>query len=246
MFKMKVAGPSSDLRNAVKAGIVSEMERDALSFTHRAGLTMLSDLRTQMQSAGLGRTGNAFTMTSDFQKGRVFRRADAGFSASALVYPRNRGERTMGVLNAYLGTGTATMRPRNASGLMWFPTDQIRRLARLPSTSKSGTSNTRLISKDWNRAGLDRKIGPLVRITAKDGTALLVVNNVGVSAAGKPRSARSLRKNGLPRNGDVRAEQVIAFVGIPQTSRARRLDPDKIAQFALDTAAASMAGKRRN
>lgn len=243
MIRTKVIGPSAQLRDAMRRGVISTMEADALQVTHRAGLGMVQGLRTQMQSAGLGRTGQAFGMVSDFQKGRVYRRADGRFSASAMVFPRTKSERTLGTLDAYLGTGTAVMRPRNASGLMWFPTEDIRRRAMLPSAgSKSGKASFRLTPKDWKRAGLDRKIGPLVRITAKDGTPLLVVNNVGVSAAGKRGSARSLRKNGMPRRGDVAAEQIIAFVGIPVTSRARRVDPDRIAQAALDSAARGHAG----
>jgi hypothetical protein len=93
-----------------------------------------------------------------------------------------------------------------------------------------GRDRRRLEPRFWNQYGLDKKIGPLVRQTAKDGTELLVVFHAGVSLSGKAGSARSLTKRGRPRKGQVAKEMVVAFIGIPSTSRIARLDPKEIAK----------------
>ena len=61
-------------------------------------------------------------------------------------------------------------------------------------------------------------------VLTPSGRALLVVQGASLSASGKSRSAKSLRKNGGLRKGQVAADTIVAFVGIRRTSRSARVD----------------------
>lgn len=82
----------------------------------------------------------------------------------------------------------------------------------------------------YRKTGLERTIGPLVMVRSINGNPLLVVKNVGVSEAGKRRSARSLTGRGRLRKGQRAKEFVVAFIGIPRTSRAARIDVRRVLQ----------------
>ena len=190
------------------------MERAALIATDRAATQGKADVRAAMSSAGIGRLGNAIGSTSDLkQGGRVHRRSN-GFSASGILYVRSRSERTLGAIEAY--TEGANILPRKGRWL-WFPSDEIRRIG------GTGSEKRRLTPGNWVKFGMDRKIGPLVRVTTQSGRPLLIVKDVGVNRAGKARSARARTKRGGLRKGDV-AVSIIAFIGIPRTSREARVD----------------------
>jgi hypothetical protein len=75
---------------------------------------------------------------------------------------------------------------------------------------------------------MDAKVGRLELIRSVDGRPLLIVRNVGVSAEGKRRSARSLTKSGRARKGQIRKEFIVAFIAIPRTARAARIDVSAI------------------
>lgn len=186
-------------------------ELAGLIASDRASTVAQRELRTLMRGAGLGRLGNAIGQTSDLKKtATVFRRAQ-GWSASGVLFIRSKSERTLGALEAYLqGANIAPVRSR----YLWIPSDDIPRLSK----------RRRLTPRMWRQNGLDQRIGPLVPVTSRSGTPLLVVRNVGVNAAGRPRSARSLTRRGLPRRNDVRRDFVIAFVGIPRTTRRARVN----------------------
>lgn len=207
------------------------LEQAALRATDRMAKDVLAKKREQMRAAGLGSLGQALGAGSDLQKnGRVHRLGRSGFSASGWVFVRSGSERSRGAIDVYLGTGAKQILPVR-SRYLWFPTDNIVRLV------GKGSQRGRVTPALWSTSGLDKRIGPLVRITAGDGTALLIVRNVGVNAAGKPRSARSLRMNGMPRKGDVAQDFIVAFVGIPRTSRQARVDVHQIAQSVVARAA---------
>lgn len=188
------------------------LERAALIAADRGRRAGLANIRTAMQGAGLGRLGNGLGSTSDLEDtGQVHRRAGGGFSASGTIYIRSKSARTRGAIEAY--TQGADIRPVRGRWL-WIATDQIPRV----------TGRFRMTPELYVRGGFERKIGPLVRVRAANGNPLLIVRNVGVSEAGKSRSARSLNKRGLPRKGQVAQEFIVAFIGIPRTSRAARVD----------------------
>ncbi len=193
-----------------------EMERAALVATDKAATKAVRQIRTDMQAAGLGRLGGALGATSDLAKGRgVHRRPGGGFSASGVVFIRSGSKRSRGAIEAY--TEGASIRPVRGRWL-WFPSDDIQRIAGV------GSNKRRLEPHNWAALGMEAKLGPLVRIRAANGNPLLIVRNVGVSATGAKRSAKSLTKRGQPRRGQVAREFIVAFIGIPHTSRAARID----------------------
>lgn len=193
------------------------MERAALIATDRGSRLMLGQVRSQMAGAGLGRLGNGLDADSYLRQGRgVHRYADGGFSASGVVFIRSGSDRTRGAIDAY--TRGAEITPVRSRWL-WIPTDNI------PRVSK----RFRLTPALWQQNGLDQKIGPLIFIKGINGYPLLAVKNVGVDLSGRKRSARALTKRGMPRAGQTEKQLLIAFVGIPRTSRAARVDVDAIA-----------------
>jgi len=177
----------------------------AVSATH--GKTRV---REAMAAAGLGRLGQAIAGESDKT---LHMRAD-GFSASARFYVRTRNDRTRGAIEAY--TEGAEITPVRSRWL-WIPTDNTQRVI------GSGKNRRRLTPAGWREAGLDRKIGPLVMIKSVNGLPLLAVESVGVNLSGQKPSAKSLRKNGMPRKGQTRKELVVMFVAIPRTARSARV-----------------------
>lgn len=195
-------------------------ERAALIATDRGAREAKEDIRGAFRASGLGRLGNAIGHTSDLAKGRgVHRFAGGGWRASGVLFVRSQSERTLGAIESY--TQGATIRPRKGRWL-WFPSDDIQRLV------GKGKQRQRLTPALWSKSGLDTRIGPLVMIRSVNGYPLLVVQNVGVSAAGKKRSARSLTKSGRARKGQVAKQFVVAFIGIPYTARQQRVDVKNI------------------
>lgn len=204
-----------------------KMERAALIVVDRASRKALTDTRQAMASASLGRLGNAIGQTSDLRDGHgVKQRGGRGFSASGILFVRSRSERTLGMLAAY-AEGT-TIRPR-AGRWLWIPTEAIQRVG------GSGKARERVTPANWDRLGLGSKIGKLELVPSVNGRPLLIVRGAGVALSGKSRSARSLRRNGTARLGQVAREFVVAFIGIPSTSRAARVDIAAIARAAAQS-----------
>lgn len=187
-------------------------ERAALVATDKGRRVALSRVRSDMAGASLGRLGQGIGSTSDLESNAgVHRSASGGFSASGVVFVRSGSERTRGAIEAY--TKGAQIRPVRSRWL-WIATDNIPRV----------TGRYRMTPELWVKNGFDQKIGPLVVVRSVNGYPLLVVKNVGLSAAGSRRSAKSLTKRGMPRKGQIEKQFVVAFIGIPFTSRAARVD----------------------
>lgn len=187
------------------------LEDAALRATDRAGRETVTSIRQDMASARLGPLRNVIRLTTDLEKGRVFRLPGGGFSASSLIYARSRSERTVGALQAY--SRGAQIAPKRGRWL-WIPTKEApARIGRKRATPAA-----------YIAAG--SPLGPLITIRAPNGAPLLAVENVGVSGRGK---ARTLTKKGAPRNSkrfgaDRQRQLVVLFVAIPNTSRAARFD----------------------
>src|ERR1043166_2071955 len=137
----------------------------ALKATERAATRAKAAIRREMDGAGLGRLGKAVDANSDQSKGRGVHRTGDGFSASGAVFLRSRSERTLGAVEAY--AHGATIRPVR-SRLLWIPSEAIQRVA------GGGAKKRRLTPANWVALGMNSKLGPLVRITASDGTPLLI------------------------------------------------------------------------
>jgi hypothetical protein len=209
---------------ALRRAFENSIQQDALRATDRAAASAKTRIRTEMAAAGLGRLGNALGSGSDLkQSGVVHRRGDS-WSASGWVFVRSGSKRSRGAIEAY--TEGANIRARNPSGLLWFPTDDIMRYARVPLPSSGGNSSgrVRLTPKLWDRTYAAR-FGRLFRI----GNTLFV-KNATLSLAGKPRSLKARTKRGKVPKGQVGRELIAAFIGIPQTSRSARIDPRAIVQ----------------
>ena len=201
----------------------------ALKATDRAAKKLKERHRSEMAAAGLGKLGMALGSGSDLEKGGRVHRGPDGWSVSGWVYVRSGSKRSRGALQAY--TEGASITPKNSSGLLWFPTDDIMRMARVPLPSSAGNAraNVRLTPKLWRRT-YEARFGKLFRLP---GTNLLAVKNATLSLAGKPRSIKPLTKRGKVPKGQIAKEFVIAFIGIPQTSRAARVNPETIARKVL-------------
>jgi hypothetical protein len=206
------------------------IEAAALIATDAASRKALTRFRQEMGSANLAGLGRAVGQTSDLQKGGQIHRRSDGFSASGVLFARSASKRSRGALQAY--TQGATISPRGR--WLWFPSDEIQRVA------GRGSDKRRLEPHNWAALGMEAKLGPLVRIKASNGNPLLIVRNVGVSAAGSRRSAKSLTRRGLPRKGQVAREFIVAFIAIPNTSRAQRVDVRRIVRDAQASLSAEM------
>lgn len=189
----------------------ARLQAASLNATQIAAGRAKSKIQTGMRRAGLGLLGNAIGNGGDLGKRGAVRSAGPGWSASGWVHVRSRSERTAGAIEAY--TAGAEIAPRRGRWL-WIPTDDIP--ARVGKRS--------ITPENYSRLGLASKIGPLVFVLTPSGQALLVVQGASLSGAGKSRSAKSRRKDGGLRKGQVAAETIVAFVGIRRTSRAARVD----------------------
>ena len=196
------------------------LELAALEATDKAAKQAVRSIRDAMAGAGLGRLGNGLGAASDLSSGRgIHRKAGGAWSASGAVFVRSRSERTRGAIESYVSG--SEIRPTRGRWL-WVPTDDLQRVA------GGKGKRQRVTPGNWDNLGLDRRIGPLVQLTSIDGRPLLAVQGAGVSLTGAKGSARSLKKNGQARRGQVRRELLIAFVAIPRTSRAARVDVNAI------------------
>lgn len=214
-FKGRVSIPPRSAFDQFARESIGRLQVAALNATARAALAAKRKLRSDMQGAGLGRLGNAIDNGSDVEKyGRV-RTMGAGWSASGWLAIRSRSERTIGAIESY--TEGAVITPRKGRWL-WIATDEI--------PIRAGRK--RMTPALYNKMGFAAKIGPLVPAKSSNGTPLLIVRNVGVSASGASRSARSLTKRGMPRKGQAQADFIVAFFGIASTSRQARVDVDQI------------------
>lgn len=189
----------------------ARLQAASLNATQIAAGRAKSKIQTDMRGAGLGRLGNAIGNGGDLGKRGAVRSTGAGWSASGWVHVRGRSERTAGAIEAY--TAGAEISPRRGRWL-WIPTDDIP--ARVGKRS--------ITPENYSRLGLATKIGPLVFVLTPSGQALLVVQGASLSGSGKSRSAKSRRKDGGLRKGQVAAETIVAFVGIRRTSRRGRVD----------------------
>ena len=212
---------TSDTTRAVESylrDVQSQMEAAALKATDRGRRAAVTSIRNATSGAGLGRLGNALTSDSDQSTGQgVHRKAD-GFSASGAVKIRSASRRSRGAIAAYLGDG-AEIAPVRGRWL-WISTDSIPRLA----------GKFRMTPALYNSSGLDKRIGPLVPVKGRGGRPLLIVRNVGFSALGQARSAKSLTKSGRARKGQSARSFIVAFYAIPSTARTARVDAKAIIQ----------------
>lgn len=196
------------------------LELAALEATDKAAKVAVRSIREAMAGAGLGRLGNGLGAASDLSSGRGIHRREAGdWSASGVVFVRSRSERTRGAIESY--TSGADITPKRGRWL-WIATPDLQRVA------GGKGKRQRVTPGNWDSLGLERRIGPLVMLKSVNGYPLLAVKGAGVSLTGAAGSARSLKKNGQARRGQIKRDLLICFVAIPRTSRAARVDVNSI------------------
>jgi hypothetical protein len=230
MIRTSIAKPPRRNFDQFRRGGIQKLERRALVATDRAAAAALRDIRVGMQGAKLGRLGNAISSGSDLRKGGKVQRVGAnGFRTSGWVFVRSRSERALGSIEAY--TEGAEISPVRGRWL-WIAGDDI----------PNRVGKYRMTPDRYRKGGFEQKIGPLFQIRSINGYPLLVVKNVGVSAAGKSRSAKNFKRNGQPRKGQRAKELLVAFIGIPRTSRAARINARKLIQAQAAALAAAIIG----
>lgn len=211
-----------------------------LDLSDTASRRGLSQLRSNMQSAGLANLRFAVAQTSDKKKGNQVFIRNGRRSASGVIFIRSKSPRTVGAIVSY--TEGASITPTRGRWL-WIPTDEIRRRAGLPlprTGTQRSTANIRVEPRFWRALGLDKKIGPLQYIVSKSGTPLYIVRDVRVNAAGKKRTARARLKSGKPGKNFVNKEFIVAFIGIPNTVRGKRINPTDIVAREIAALSASI------
>ena len=215
----------SDVRRPTR-GVIADYRRHSIQVFERAAVRTVSTIarrgksaiRERVASASLGRLGNAIDARGEPE---VKRYAADRFSVSAQFFIRSRSERTLGAIKSYTeGSDILPVRAR----WLWIPTDNIQRLA---GSNRQGEGQ-RMTPGLWRERGYDRRIGPLFQIRSVNGYPLLVLKGVGVDLSGRKRSTKSLTKKGMPRKGQVEKELVVAFIGIPRTTRAARVNITEI------------------
>jgi len=214
MFRGEARGPRRADYDNFRRDAIQTHERAAIRTVKVAAARGKVSIRRSFAGAGLGRLGNAIDARGE---DKVKRYAGDRFAVSAQFFIRSQSERTLGAIKSYTEGGD--IRPVRSRWL-WIPTDQIRRLA----GSNAKGEGQRLTPALWRQRGFDTKIGPLVLIKSVNGSPLLVVKNVGVDISGRKRSAKSLTKRGTARRGQIEKKFVVAFIGIPFTARAARVN----------------------
>ena len=80
----------------------------------------------------------------------------------------------------------------------------------------------------YRRAGLEQRIGPLIEIAGRGAQRLLIVRNVTVDRFGRRGRARRMPTRGGLRGNSEARDMIVAFIGIPATSRVATVAPSAI------------------
>lgn len=217
--------------NRLKKSIDLRFRYLALHETRKAAAKLKINIRAAFKGSGLGNLGNAIASGSDQQKhGRVFERGGGRWSASGWVYIRSKSERTIGAITSY--TKGATISPRYGRWL-WLATPDLKRVVGLPAGDSKGQKKARLEPHLWDRT-YGRTLGSLVTIKSVNGRPIMIIKNPAfVSSSGKRGTIRGALKNGRAPKGTVKKDFIVAFIAIPNTVRAQRVD---VAALAKDVA----------
>lgn len=176
----------------------------SLFATDLAGQRAHRRQQATMRSVGLGRLDRAVGWTSAQKKGQT------GTPYAAIFAKGDRESRAAQALEAY--SKGATIRAVNGEWLA-FATDAIpKRVGRKKITPKL-----------YNNSGLATSIGKLIFRKVKPNLALLVLRKVSLSPKTGQAKALGVRR---PRTRIVPEKDVVAFVLIRQTRRAKRWDKD--------------------
>lgn len=174
--------------------------------TDRASREAAQAIKARMRGVRLGRLSGAVGQTSSLRKGQTPK------SPYGVIYPKGSDESRAGqALHAY--TVGVTIRTRNKEWLA-FGTPAVPRTV----------GRRRLTPELYKRSGLQSAIGPLIFKPISRDLAYLVVRKVTLH----PRTHRAKAAGPGRTRTRVPAAEVVAFVLIRVTRRAKRFDKDAI------------------
>lgn len=211
-FGIKTPDIKRDVARA-KRDLVRAHRRAAIEATHQASYEGRAALQSRMRSVGLGKLGNAVGHTST-------KRKRGGGDPYGVWFARGGDQsRAGGALEAY--SRGATIRPENGKWL-WIPTAAIQRRIKI------GTGRYRLTPARWIGSSLEQTVGKLVFRLIRPDRALLVVQKVSISTKTGRAKAQGKRRS----KTQIPTREIIAFVGVRITRRAKRFDKDQVAAAA--------------
>lgn len=217
MIRFRVIMPNMRLTRRSYEASIDRLGRAAGIATDWAAQGMQRDFRADMRQARLGGLANSVRMVSDHKRRKVGRLSqNPQFKAGGMVYMDKRNPRTTGTYEAY--SEGAKIVPRKGR-FLWIATDEIpKRVGRF-----------RMTPERYNNSGLTRRIGELEFIEGKhSGEALLIVRNVTVQSKLGYGKAKRHSRAGKVGKGREKKDFIVAFIGIRQTKRARRIQPKDI------------------
>lgn len=172
------------------------------------------DVQTKIRAVGLGKLGGAVGQTSM----RKERQEGTGRAPYGVIFARG-GDESLGggALESYSRGSRIT--PINGNWL-WIPQPSV------PRFMRAGGRRRRLTPALYNASSLASTIGKLVFKPISPTKALLVIKKASVNIRTGRARAPLKRKSNLSTN----EKDVIAFVGIRVTRRAKRFDQTKVMQ----------------
>lgn len=206
-FGMKFPDPARAFRRE-KDAYARDLRHAQIYASDRASREGLKALRDKMSAVRLGRLGNAIGQTSTLRKG------DRGGKPYGALFAKGGDKsRAGGALEAY--TRGARIEPVEADWL-W--------IAQPPLPKKIGRRRT--TPALFMQSGLMGSIGKLefrpLGIVNGEERALLVIKRVSVS----PKTGRAKAMGPRGTRTRVPMKEVVAFVGVRITIRAKRFDKD--------------------
>lgn len=220
LVALRVKKPDFTRLRAEGPRIDKLLQRASIEVTDLAAGRAQRRIQARMRSVGLGRLDRAVGYTSALKKGQRNNSPLRRPHPYGVIFAKGGDEsRAGGALEAY-SRGT-TIRPQSGSWLA-IPTEAAPRLVGV------GGRRRRLEPKYWASAGLNQKVGRLIFRQISPRLALLVVRRVSLSP--KTGQAKALGKR-APRTRIVPDKDVVVFVLIRETRRAKRFDKDEEIRF---------------
>jgi hypothetical protein len=195
--------------------VEKDHRRAALEVTEIASKKAQRHIQAKMRSVGLGRLSNAVGQTSAKQK----RQTDPARNPYGVIFARGGDESLAGgALEAY--SRGAVITPKNGAWLA-VPTQAAPRLV------TAGGKRRRLTPKQWAAGGLNTRIGRLIFRQIRPDLALLIVKRVSLS----PKTGQAKAMGPRAPRTRIAKNEVVMFVLIKRTTRAKRFDKDDIVRF---------------
>jgi hypothetical protein len=192
----------------------SDVRRAAIIATDRASKEAQRALQQRIRSVGLGRLGGAVGQTSLKRE-----RGSEADNPYGVIFARG-GDDSLGggALEAY--SRGATIEPRGGNRWLWIASRAI------PKFVSLGGRRYRITPQLYKASSLVSSIGKLEFKPIGPNRALYVIKRVTTS----PKTGRAKAATGRRTRTRIPEKEIIAFVGIRVTIRAKRFDKDDVIQ----------------